>query len=209
MESRDALLGVTAFDHLAADTFALMALRTWPLKLAPDNAAQVGLVKARIQVAYAALDSDDRETFANLSMVAMQRELLVAMGYASLNAGRTDRPWNCSGCTCGGGPGTCRDTRAPPRQRSDEGSLPPLEICGSRRADSPRTTFASRNGKSAWPGQTTLRCRVTEQRSFAVFSQCAEVGCCSRSPFRFDAGDSGRLPRTDRRLDRKKTTNNV
>jgi tetratricopeptide (TPR) repeat protein len=109
VERRDELLGVTPLDHLMGDSTTLMMFGVWPLKLAPDTPRQMGLVKARIQHAYARLSPLDRELFASLSLAAMQHELLVAMGKAYLDAGRQDlalemfethirrRPWELSG----------------------------------------------------------------------------------------------------------------
>ena len=79
-ERRDALLGVTPLDHLAADTFTLMAVQAWPLKLAPDSAIQIERVKTRLRQDYALLSPLDREIFTDFSLDAIQQDLLVSMG---------------------------------------------------------------------------------------------------------------------------------
>jgi len=107
-ERRDALLGLTRLDHLAADTFTLMAAQAWPLKLAPDSSIQIERVKTRLRQDYASLSSLDREIFTDLSLDAIQQDLLVSMGSGYRAAGREDlaqdmfrrhrqrRPWEAS-----------------------------------------------------------------------------------------------------------------
>jgi hypothetical protein len=107
-ERRDALLGVTRLDHLAADTFTLMAVQAWPLKLAPDSAIQIERVKTRLRQDYALLSPLDREIFTGLSLDAIQQDLLVSMGNGYRAAGREDlaqemfrrhrqrRPWEAA-----------------------------------------------------------------------------------------------------------------
>jgi hypothetical protein len=107
-DRRDALLGVTALDHLAADTFTLMAVQAWPLKLAPDSGLQLERIKARLRQDYAALAPLDRKIFAGLSLDAIQHDLLPSMGQGYRAAGREDlalemfrrqrqrRPWEAS-----------------------------------------------------------------------------------------------------------------
>ncbi len=107
-QHRDELLGVMRLDHLAADTFTLMAVQAWPLKLAPDSALQIQRVKIRLGQHYAALSTLDQRLFADLSLDAIQQELLVAMGNAYRAAGQEDlarelfrrhrqrRPWDVS-----------------------------------------------------------------------------------------------------------------
>ena len=89
-ERRDALLGITRLDHLAADTFALMAVQAWPLKLAPDSAVQIERLKARLRQDYAQLPPLDREIFAGLSLDDIQQDLLASMGNGYRAAGRED-----------------------------------------------------------------------------------------------------------------------
>ena len=109
VEQRGKRLAVTPMDHLMADSITLMMLDKTPLKHAPDTARQTALVKTRIQRAYAALSPLTREIFANLSIAAMQEELLVAMGNGYRAIGQEDlalemyqihiqrRPWEVSG----------------------------------------------------------------------------------------------------------------
>ncbi len=89
-ERRDALLGITRLDHLAADTFTLMAVQAWPLKLAPDSAVQGERIKARLRQDYAQLSPLDREIFAGLTLDDIQQDLLVSMGNGYRAAGRED-----------------------------------------------------------------------------------------------------------------------
>jgi len=108
-ERRDALLGVTPVDHLAADTLALMAVQAWPLRLAPDSAIQIDRVRARLRRDYALLSPLDRKVFADLSLDAIQQDLLVGMAGGYRAAGREDlaqemlrrhglrRPWDTPG----------------------------------------------------------------------------------------------------------------
>lgn len=107
-ERRDLLLGLTPFDRLAANTFALMAVQAWPLKLAPDSVAQSERLKAQLRREHALLSPLDREIFAALSLDAIQHNLLVSMGNRYRAAGREDlaremdrlhqqrRPWEAS-----------------------------------------------------------------------------------------------------------------
>jgi len=107
-ERRDALLGVTRLDHLAADTFTLMAVQAWPLKLAPDSSLQTERVKTRLRQDYASLSPLDRQIFTDLSLDAIQQDLLVSMGDGYRAAGREDlaqemfrrhrqrRPWEAA-----------------------------------------------------------------------------------------------------------------
>jgi hypothetical protein len=102
----DALLGVTPLDHLAADTFTLMAVQAWPLKLAPDSALQIARVKARLREDYALLSPLDQRIFAGLSLDVIQQDLLIGMAHGYRAAGREDlaqdmlrrhrqrRPWD-------------------------------------------------------------------------------------------------------------------
>ncbi len=107
-ERRDALLGVTRLDDLAADTFTLMAVQAWPLKLAPDSSVQIERVKTRLRQHYASLSALDRQIFTDLSLDAIQEDLLVSMGDGYRAAGREDltqemfrrhrqrRPWEAA-----------------------------------------------------------------------------------------------------------------
>jgi hypothetical protein len=107
-EQRDELLGVTPLDRLAADTFALMVVQTGPLRRAPDSALQIERVKAWIRQDYALLSPLDRQIFADLSLNAIQQELLIGMGNGYRAAGqeglaqemfrrhRQRRPWDVS-----------------------------------------------------------------------------------------------------------------
>lgn len=107
-ERRDALLGVTRLDDLAADTFTLMAVQAWPLKLAPDSSLQTERVKTRLRQDYASLSPLDRQIFTDLSLDAIQQDLLVSMGDGYRAAGREDlaqemfrrhrqrRPWEAA-----------------------------------------------------------------------------------------------------------------
>jgi hypothetical protein len=106
---RDVLLGVTPLDHVAADTFTLMVVQTWPLKLAADSDVQIERVKTRLRQRYASLSSLDQKIFADLRMDAIQYNLLVAMAGGYRAAGREDlaqemlrrhrlrRPWQALG----------------------------------------------------------------------------------------------------------------
>lgn len=103
---RDALLGVTALDHLAADTFTLMAVQAWPLRLAPDSPIQIERITTRLRRDYALLSPLDREVFSGLGLDAIQHNLLASMAGGYLSAGREDlaqemlrrhgqrRPWD-------------------------------------------------------------------------------------------------------------------
>lgn len=105
-ERRDALLAVTPLDHLGADTFALMMVQAWPLNLAPDSAIQAERVRTRLRHDYALLTQLDRTIFADLSLDAIQNELLIGMAGGYRAAGRDDlaremlrlhrlrRPWD-------------------------------------------------------------------------------------------------------------------
>ena len=105
---RDELLGVTSLDRLAANTFALMVVQTGPLRRAPDSALQIERVKAWIRQDYALLSPLDRQIFADLSLNAIQQELLIGMGNGYRAAGqeglaqemfrrhRQRRPWDVS-----------------------------------------------------------------------------------------------------------------
>ncbi len=88
---RDALLGVTPFDRLAADTFALMVVQAWPLSLAPDSGLQAARVKARIAQTFASLSAEEQKIFADLSLDAIQQDLLGGMAVGYRAAGREDR----------------------------------------------------------------------------------------------------------------------
>jgi tetratricopeptide (TPR) repeat protein len=105
-ERRDELLGVTPLDRLAADTFALMVVQAWPLNLAPDSPLQAERVKTRLGQEYALLSPLDRRIFADLTLDAMQQDLLGGMAAGYRAAGREDlakemlrrrrlrRPWD-------------------------------------------------------------------------------------------------------------------
>jgi len=105
---RDALLGVTPLDRLAADTFALMIVQAWPLNLAPDSVLQAERVKARIGQDFALLSPWERKVFADLSLDAIQQDLLGGMADGYRGAGRNDlaeemlrlrrlrRPWEAT-----------------------------------------------------------------------------------------------------------------
>lgn len=105
---RDELLGLTPLDRLAADTFALMIVQAWPLKLAPDSALQAERVKTRLQQDYVQLSPLDRKIFADLSLDAIQQDLLGGMAVGYRAAGREDlaqemlrlrrlrRPWDAT-----------------------------------------------------------------------------------------------------------------
>jgi tetratricopeptide (TPR) repeat protein len=106
---RDELLGLTPLDHLMGDSFALLAIQAWPLKLAPDSKAQISLVTERLKKRYASLAPIDQRLFADLSTAAMQQDLLFLMGCGYQSAGELDkavrmfemnmvrRPWDARG----------------------------------------------------------------------------------------------------------------
>lgn len=112
-ERRDALLGVTPVDHLAADTFSLMAVQAWPLKLAADSALEIDRATARVSRDYALLSPLDRRIFASLSLDTIQQDLLIGMASGYRAAGRDDlaremlrrhglrRPWEAHGNSLG------------------------------------------------------------------------------------------------------------
>jgi hypothetical protein len=67
-----------------------MAVQAWPLKLAPESAIQIERVKTRLRQDYALLSPLDRQIFADLSLDAIQQELLIGMGNGYRAAGRED-----------------------------------------------------------------------------------------------------------------------
>lgn len=89
-ERRDALLGVTPVDHLAADSFALMAVRAWPLKLAADSPLEIERAKTRVSRDYALLSPLDRKIFAGLNLDTIQQDLLIGMAGGYRAVGRDD-----------------------------------------------------------------------------------------------------------------------
>jgi tetratricopeptide (TPR) repeat protein len=90
-QRRDEALGVTPLDHLAADTFTLMAVQAWPLKLAADSTLQIERTKRRLRRDYAVLTPLDREIFADLSLDTIQQDLLIGMANGYRAAGQEDR----------------------------------------------------------------------------------------------------------------------
>jgi len=89
--TRDALLGLTPLDYLAADSLTMIVFDAWPFNLSSGRDREMELLKARLAANYSQLDPLERELFGNLGMTALEQHLWHAMGAAWLRAGHTDR----------------------------------------------------------------------------------------------------------------------
>jgi tetratricopeptide (TPR) repeat protein len=89
---RDALLGVSVFDLLLADTITLLELQNWPLNLAPDNARHLETVGKRIRSRLAVLPPFDQQLYADLSSATgMQQDIVLTMGSSYLAIGQLEK----------------------------------------------------------------------------------------------------------------------
>lgn len=88
---RNEWLGLSPFDLITGDTFALMAYEAWPLNLAADSPIQSQKIKARIQLRYAGLSPLDRKLLADQSLIAMQQDLLRVLGDSFHAAGALEK----------------------------------------------------------------------------------------------------------------------
>ena len=80
LEQRDELLGVVPQDHLGAHSFALQLLDTSPIDGASDIQRHVQFIKSRIQALYVELVPQEREFFADATMIEIGTDLLRTLG---------------------------------------------------------------------------------------------------------------------------------
>jgi tetratricopeptide (TPR) repeat protein len=89
--ARDELLGVTALDHLAADSVTMIGFNAWPFTLSPARKQETLALKSRMEERYLLLEPAEREIFAELPVDAMHQHLHLAMGDGWLAAGKFER----------------------------------------------------------------------------------------------------------------------